>query len=120
MTYYVRAVPGVNQDLVVGVSFPLHLLGAVGSWRLRFTEGRNKETNNKVSFIKTLTNKPKSIQACLVQSADRDRGLPVRHGRGDVSVIESGMPGKQDNASVAKHTVEKQLRGAQQQEKGIS
>lgn len=65
--------------------------------------------------------KPKAIQAGFVQSAARDGGLPVRHGRGDVSVIESGMPGKQDNASVAKHTVEKQLRGAQQQqENGIS
>lgn len=36
--------------------------------------------------------------------------LPVRHRWGDVSVIETGVPGKQDDASVAKYTVEKQLR----------
>lgn len=35
--------------------------------------------------------------------------LPVRHGRGDVSIIEAGVPRKQDDASVAKHAVEKQL-----------
>lgn len=35
--------------------------------------------------------------------------LPVRHGRGDVSIIEAGVPWKQDDASVAKHAVEKQL-----------
>lgn len=40
VTYYVRAVPSVNQDLVVGVGLPLHLLGAVASWGLRFAEGR--------------------------------------------------------------------------------
>lgn len=51
-----------------------------------------------------------------MQSAARDGGLPFSHGRGDVSVIKSGVPGKQDNASVAKHTVEKQLRRAQQQQ----
>lgn len=39
MTHYVRAVPGVNQDLVVGVGLPLNLLGAVGSWGLTFAEG---------------------------------------------------------------------------------
>lgn len=38
------------------------------------------------------------------------RGSPVGHGRGDVSVIESGVPGKQDDASVAKHAVEEELR----------
>lgn len=48
----------------------------------------------------------------MVWSAARDGGLPVRDGRGDVSVIQSSMPGKQDDASVAKHTVEKQLRRA--------
>lgn len=52
-----------------------------------------------------------------MQSAARVGGLPVRHGRGDVSVIESGVPRKQDDASVAKHTVEKQLRRAQQQDR---
>lgn len=53
---------------------------------------------------------------CLVQSAARDDGgLPVRHGGGDVSVIESGMPRKQDDASVTEHAVEKELRRAQQQ-----
>lgn len=35
---------------------------------------------------------------------------PVGHGRGDVSVVESGVPRKQDDASVAKHAVEKELR----------
>lgn len=54
-------------------------------------------------------------EVCLLQSAVGTGGLPVRHGRGDVSVIESGVPRKQDDASVAKHTVEKQLRRAQQQ-----
>lgn len=69
------------------------------------------DTNNRVSL-----KKPKATQAGFLQSAARDGCLPVRHGRGDVSVIESSMPGKQDYASVAKHTVEKQLRGAQQQQ----
>lgn len=46
------------------------------------------------------------------------RVSPVRHGRGDVSVVQSGMPRKQDNASVAKHAVQKQLRRAQQVEMG--
>lgn len=40
-TYYVRAVPGVNEDLVVRVSLPLHLLRAVGSGRLGFAAGGN-------------------------------------------------------------------------------
>lgn len=55
----------------------------------------------------------------MAQSASHG-ALPVRHGRGDVSVIESGVPRKQDDASVAKHTVEKQLRREQQGGKGIS
>ena len=42
-----RAVPGVDQDLVVGVSLPLHLLGPMGTARgLRLTgggEGRGVE-----------------------------------------------------------------------------
>lgn len=40
----------------------------------------------------------------------QSRGSPVGHGWGDVSVIESGVPRKQDDASVAKHAVEKELR----------
>lgn len=40
----------------------------------------------------------------------RKGGSPVSHGRCDISVVESGMPGKQDDASVAKHAMEKQLR----------
>lgn len=36
-----RAVSGVNEDLVVSVSLPLHLLGAVGPWGLRFAAGRS-------------------------------------------------------------------------------
>lgn len=40
MTHYMRTVSGVNQDLVVGVGFPLHLLGAVGSGGLAFAAGR--------------------------------------------------------------------------------
>lgn len=117
VTYYVRAVPSVNQDLVVGVSLPLDLLGAVGSWRLRFAGGRKGERLKDLSYT-SLTHKTRH-QACLVQSAARDGGLPFRHGRGDVSVIESGMPGKQDDASVTKHAVEKQLRRAQQQQENI-
>ena len=46
ITHYVRAVPGVNQDLVVGVGLPLHLLGTVGSWGLRFAE-RTEERQNE-------------------------------------------------------------------------
>lgn len=45
------------------------------------------------------------------------RDVPVRHRRGDVSIIESGMPRKQDNASVAKYTVEEELRREQKGEK---
>lgn len=37
-------------------------------------------------------------------------GSPVGHGRGDVSVVESGVPRKQDDAPVAKHAVEEELR----------
>lgn len=40
MTHYMRTVSGVDQDLVVGVGFPLHLLGAVSSGRLPFAKGR--------------------------------------------------------------------------------
>lgn len=54
-----------------------------------------------------------------MQSAASDGGLPVRHGGGDVSVIESGVPRKQDDASVAKHTMEKQLRRATTRRKEI-
>lgn len=42
LPYDVRAVSGVNQNLVVSVSLPLHLLGAVGSWRLRFAVDKEK------------------------------------------------------------------------------
>lgn len=42
-THYVRTVPRVNQDLVVGVGLPLHLLGAMGSWGLTLAEGRKKK-----------------------------------------------------------------------------
>lgn len=41
------AVPGVDQDLVVGVSLALHLLGAVSSRRLRFAEGTKVRKENK-------------------------------------------------------------------------
>lgn len=43
MTHYVRAVPSVNQDLVVGVGLSLYLLRAVGSWGLPLTEGRTTQ-----------------------------------------------------------------------------
>lgn len=39
-THNVRTVSGVNQDLVVGVGFPLHLLRAVSSGGLTFAAGR--------------------------------------------------------------------------------
>lgn len=39
-THYMRTVSGVDQDLVVGVGFPLHLLGAVSSGGLPFAKGR--------------------------------------------------------------------------------
>lgn len=113
MTHDVRAVPSVNQDLVVGVGLPLYLLGAVGSWGLVFAEGR--KTQKRVTQVSP-TNQDNKV--CLVQSAARGGGLPVGHGRGNVSVIESGVPRKQDDASVAKHTVEKQLRAQQQGEMG--
>lgn len=41
------------------------------------------------------------------------RGLPVGHGRGDIAVVESGVPRKQDNASVSKHAVQKELKEKQ-------
>lgn len=87
-----RTIPGVNQDLVVGVSFSFYFLGAVSSWRLGFTEGRHKK--HMVPFIKSLMDAPKGIQAGVVRGAVRGGGLPVRHGRGDISVIEAGVPGK--------------------------
>lgn len=93
-----RTVSGVNQDLVVGVGFPLHLLRAVSSGGLAFATGS------------------KTFHSYMIQSKKegllkaRNRGSPVRHGRCDVSVVESGMPRKQDDASVAKHAMEKQLR----------
>lgn len=48
MTHDVRAVPSVNQDLVVGVGLPLYLLGAVGSWGLVFAKGR--KTQKSLSY----------------------------------------------------------------------
>lgn len=39
ITHYVRTISGVNEDLVVGVSFSLDLLGAVGYRGLRFAKG---------------------------------------------------------------------------------
>lgn len=39
-THDMRTVSGVNQDLVVGVGFPLHLLRAVSSGRLALATGR--------------------------------------------------------------------------------
>ncbi len=78
--------------------------------------GLLKEESKKDLSYASLTNpQTKPARAHLVQSAAGGGGLPVRYGRGDVSVIESGVPGEQDDASVAKHTVEKQLRRAQQQ-----
>lgn len=114
ITHYVRAVSGVNKDLVVGVGFSLHLLRAVGSWRLTFaaaTTDKTRVTFKMDPFHKTwqrLTRAWHSLQPEI-------RVSPVGHGRGDVSVVKPGMPGKQDNASVAKHTVQKQLKRARQQ-----
>lgn len=54
MTHYVRTVSGVDQDLVVGVGLPLHLLRAVSSGGLPFAEGRRvfkiNEPNKKMGF----------------------------------------------------------------------
>lgn len=97
-----RAVSGVNEDLVVSVSLPLHLLGAVGPWGLRFTAGRS--TTKSVHNTQNNHAESQAEMGILAQTT-----LPVRHGRGDVSIIEAGVPWKQDDASVAKHAVEKQL-----------
>lgn len=53
-----RAVPGVNEDLVVGVSLSLHLFGAVGPWGLRFAAGRS--TTNSVHKTKQPHRGPES------------------------------------------------------------
>lgn len=98
MTHDMRTVSGVNQDLVVGVGFPLHLLRAVSSGGLSFATGRKEFLSYEIQ----------TKNECLLKA--RNRGSPVRHGRCDVSVVESGMPRKQDDASVAKHAMEKQLR----------
>lgn len=112
MTHYVGAVSGVNKDLVVGVGLSLHLLGAMSSWGLTFAKGRKDKVESRSNSC-LLQIRATTCVWCSLQL--EIRALPVRHGRGDVSVIEPGMPREQDNASVAKHTVEKQLRGAQQQ-----
>lgn len=99
-THDMRTVPGVDQDLVVGVGLPLHLLRAVGSGRLPFATAR-----------KAL--RPYTVQSgkpVFVGGEERSGGSPVRHGWRDVSVVEAGVPRKQDDASVAKHAVEEQLR----------
>lgn len=114
VTYYVRAVPGINQDLVVGVSLPLHLLGAMGSWGL-WLAGSKKNTHSWLHMMHHIGTPQLKLWWASWAGSSRKGVLPVRHRRGDVSVIQSGMPGKQDNASVAKHTVEKQLRREQQQ-----
>lgn len=98
-THYVRTVSGVDQDLVVGVGFPLHLLRAVSSGGLPFAEGRK--------VFKSM-NQTKNGFSVRVQK--QSGGSPVGHGRGDVSVVEPGVPRKQDDASVAKHAVEEELR----------
>lgn len=98
------AVSGVNKDLVVGVSLPLHLLGAVGSWRLTLAAAKRQER----ALIETAPSHWGGLPPEI-------RVSPVRHGRSDISVVEPGMPGKQDNASVAKHAVQKELWRAQQQ-----
>lgn len=97
-THDVRAVPGVDQDLVVGVGFALHLLRAVRSGRLPFATGRKTFRRHAVQTKKERL------------SEGRKGGSPVRHGRCDVSVVEAGVPRKQDDASVAEHAMEKQLR----------
>lgn len=61
MTDYVRAVPGVNQDLVVGVGFPLNLLGAVGSWGLTFAEGGQTKKKESHLYRSLLQIKPKGL-----------------------------------------------------------
>lgn len=110
-----RAVPRVNQNLVVGVGLPLHLLGAMGSWGLTLAEGRKIGGEKRLRITQVYSTNQDNV-VCLVQSAARDDGgLPVRHGRGNVSVVESGMPRKQDDASVTEHAVEKELGRAQQQ-----
>lgn len=90
-----RTVSGVNEDLVVGVSFPLHLLRAVSSRGLTFATGKKT--------FQSYTTETKN--ECLLKAGDA--GSPVRNGRCDVSVVESGVPRKQDDASVAKHAMEK-------------
>lgn len=65
VTYYVRAVPSVNQDLVVGVGLPLHLLGAMGSWGLRFAERRKQETQKGSQLESDPETKPGSVWCSL-------------------------------------------------------
>lgn len=36
--------------------------------------------------------------------------VPVRHGRNDIPVIDTGVPGEQHDPSVAKHTMKEELR----------
>lgn len=98
-THDMRTVSGVNQDLVVGVGFPLHLLRAVSSGGLAFATGGK-------SFHGYVIQTKKKKKRVFVEGEKRKGGSPVRHGRCDVSVVEAGMPRKQDDASVAKHAVE--------------
>lgn len=108
------AVSGVNKDLVVGVGLSLHLLGAVGSWWLAFAAATTHKTS--VMFKTAPSHKSWQQSTCARCGLQPEiRVAPVSHGRGDVSVVEPGVPRKQDNASVAKHAVQKELRRAQQQ-----
>lgn len=45
---------------------------------------------------------------------NEEGALPLRHGRCDVSIVQSGMPRKQDDTSIAKDAVEKELRTTQE------
>lgn len=68
---YMWAVTGINQHLIVSVSFAFHLLGAMASRVLCF------------------------FWSC----------------RSHIPVIQSGLPGKQDNTSVAKNAMKEKLPG---------
>lgn len=72
MTHYMRAVSGVNQDLVVGVCLPLYLLGAMSTWGLTLAEER--KTQKGFSYM-CVSQQTKQKKVCLVQSAARDGGF---------------------------------------------
>lgn len=61
------------------------------------------------NIVYTWYDREKGERGHILLKTDEEWRVPVRCRRGDVAVVKSSMPGEQDDASVAKHTVQEQL-----------